>query len=54
MNTNARVTVARTADRLAPRLWLAFGVLALGAGIAALRPASAQEERRDGRDRRGR
>ena len=39
MNTRARVTVARTADRLAPRLWLAFGVLALGAGIAALRPA---------------
>jgi hypothetical protein len=44
MNTSARVTVARTADRLAPRLWLAFGVLALGAGIAGLRPASAQEE----------
>ena len=44
MNTKARVTVARTADRLAPRLWLAFGVLALGAGIAALRPAAAQEE----------
>ena len=44
MNTKAHLTVARTADRLAPRLCLAFGVLALGAGIAALRPASAQEE----------
>ena len=42
MNTRARVT-ARTAPWLSPRLWLTLGVVALGAGIAALRPAAAQE-----------
>ena len=43
MNTRARVTAARTAERLSPRLWLAFGVLALAPG-RRLRPAAAQEE----------
>src|SRR5688572_15097256 len=43
MIRNARVTAARTAPRLSPRLWLTLGVLALGAGIAALKPAAAQE-----------
>jgi len=42
MNTKARVTATRTAPWLAPRLWLAFGVLAVGA-LIALRPADAQE-----------
>jgi hypothetical protein len=40
---NTRRTAARTAPALSPRLWLALGVLALGAGVAALRPAAAQE-----------
>ena len=43
MNTRARTTAARTAPWLSPRLWLTLGVVALGAGIAALRPAAAQE-----------
>jgi hypothetical protein len=42
---NTRRTAARTAPApsLSPRLWLALGVLALGAGLLALRPAAAQE-----------
>ncbi len=43
MNTKARVPATRTAPWLAPRLWLAFGVLAVGALVAAVRPADAQE-----------
>ena len=42
MNMKAPVTVVRTAPWLAPRLWLAFGVLAVGA-LLALRPAAAQD-----------
>ena len=44
MNTNARSTATRTLARLAPRFWLAFGVLAFGGALAAWRPAAAQEE----------
>ena len=44
MNMKAPVTATRTAPWLAPRLWLAFGVLAVGA-LIALRPAAAQERR---------
>jgi hypothetical protein len=43
MNTKARMTAARKAEWLSPRLWLALGVLAIGAGVAALKPAGAQE-----------
>jgi hypothetical protein len=43
MTSNTRRSMARTAPRLSPGLWLTLGVLALGAGIAALRPAAAQE-----------
>ncbi|HET7609055.1 MAG TPA: DUF3300 domain-containing protein, partial [Gammaproteobacteria bacterium] len=43
MDTQARFRSTRAVPWLAPRLWLAFGVLALGAAIAALRPAAAQE-----------
>src|SRR5688572_23311803 len=43
MIRKARETTAGTAPWLSPKLWLTLGVLALGAGIAALRPASAQE-----------
>jgi hypothetical protein len=42
MDTHAR-SRTRPVSRLAPRLWLAFGVLAAGAAIAALRPAAAQD-----------
>ena len=42
MDTKAR-PMTRAAPSLAARLWLAFGVLAVGAAIAALRPAAAQE-----------
>src|SRR5688500_2861762 len=42
MDTQAR-SRTRPVSRLAPRLWLAFGVLAAGAAIAALRPAAAQD-----------
>ena len=43
MDTQARTNVIRQSQWLAPRLWLAFGVLAVGAAIAALRPAAAQD-----------
>jgi len=43
MDTQARTNAIRKAPWLAPRFWLAFGVLALGGAIAALRPAAAQE-----------
>jgi hypothetical protein len=42
MNTKARPT-PRAVPSLAARLWLAFAVLAVGAAIAALRPAAAQD-----------
>jgi hypothetical protein len=42
MDTKARSTT-RAVPWLAPRLWLAFGVLAIAAAAAALRPAAAQE-----------
>jgi hypothetical protein len=42
MDTQARPTT-RAVSWLAPRLWLAFTVLAVAAAIAALRPAAAQE-----------
>jgi hypothetical protein len=43
MDTQARFRSTRAVPRLAPRLWLAFGVLAIGAAIAGLRPAAAQD-----------
>jgi len=43
MDTNARLDATRAVQRLAPRFWLAFGVLAIGAAVAGLRPAAAQE-----------
>jgi hypothetical protein len=43
MNTKARITATRTAPWLAPRLWLALGVLAAAASMAS-RPAFPQEE----------
>ncbi|HXS80660.1 MAG TPA: DUF3300 domain-containing protein, partial [Gammaproteobacteria bacterium] len=43
MDTHARSHSARAVPWLAARLWLAFGVLAIGAAIATLRPAAAQE-----------
>ena len=45
MDTKARLnaTRARAVPRLAPRFWLAFGVLAIGAALAVLRPAAAQD-----------
>lgn len=43
MDTQARSNAIRKAPRLLPRMWLAFGVLAIGAAIAALRPAAAQD-----------
>jgi hypothetical protein len=43
MDTQARSRSTRAVPWLAPRFWLAFGVLAIGAAIAALRPAAAQE-----------
>src|SRR5687767_629963 len=42
MDTQARLTT-RAVPRLAPRLWLAFAVLAVAAAIAAQRPAAAQD-----------
>jgi hypothetical protein len=42
MNSRAHVSAAHWAQWL-PHLWAALGVLALGAGIAASRPAAAQE-----------
>jgi hypothetical protein len=42
MDTQARPRT-RAVRRLAPRLWLAFAVLAAAAAVAALRPAAAQE-----------
>ena len=43
MDTQARSRSTRAVPWLAPRFWLAFGVLAIGAAIATLRPAAAQE-----------
>ena len=43
MDTQARSHSARAVPWLAARFWLAFGVLAIGAAIATLRPAAAQE-----------
>jgi hypothetical protein len=43
MNTRASKIGARTAPWLSPRLWLALGVLAAAAGIAAVRTAQAQD-----------
>jgi hypothetical protein len=42
MDTQARPTT-RAVPKLAPRLWLAFAVLAMAGALAALRPAAAQE-----------
>ncbi|HSC16383.1 MAG TPA: DUF3300 domain-containing protein [Gammaproteobacteria bacterium] len=42
MDTQARPTT-RAVPRPAPRLWLAFAVLAVAAAMAALRPAAAQD-----------
>jgi hypothetical protein len=42
MDTNTRVTAARITVRRTPWLWLAAGVVALGAAIA-MRPAAAQQ-----------
>jgi uncharacterized protein DUF3300 len=52
MDTQARFRSTRAVPWLAPRLWLAFGVLALGAAIAALRPAAAQENLADAEELR--
>jgi Protein of unknown function (DUF3300) len=43
MDTQARSNATRATSWLAPRFWLAFGVLAIGAAVATLRPAAAQE-----------
>lgn len=43
MDTQARSRSTRAVPWLAARLWLAFAVLAIGAAIATLRPAAAQE-----------
>src|SRR5688572_15635682 len=43
MDRQPRTHAIRRAPWLAPRLWLAFGVLAIGAAVTALRPAAAQE-----------
>ncbi|HWN39101.1 MAG TPA: DUF3300 domain-containing protein, partial [Gammaproteobacteria bacterium] len=43
MDTKARLNATRAVPRLAPRFWLAFGVLAIGAALAVLRPAAAQD-----------
>lgn len=43
MDTQARSNATGTTPWLAPRFWLAFGVLALGAAVTALRPAGAQD-----------
>src|SRR5688572_27960356 len=44
MDTHARSNATRAVPWLAPRYWLAFSVLAIGAAIAALSPAEAQDE----------
>lgn len=44
MNSKVSRTVARPAEWLSLRLWLALGVLVAGTAIAWLRPAAAQEE----------
>src|SRR5262245_12008754 len=43
MDTKARLNATRPVPWLAPRCWLAFGVLAIGAALAVLRPAAAQD-----------
>lgn len=43
MDTKARFNATRAIPWLAPRFWLAFGVLAIGAALAVLRPAAAQD-----------
>src|SRR5690242_1607018 len=43
MDTQARSRSTRALPWLAPRLWLAFGVLAIAGAIAGLRPAAAQD-----------
>jgi hypothetical protein len=43
MDTQARSRSTHALPWLAPRLWLAFGVLAIGAAIVGLRPAAAQD-----------
>jgi hypothetical protein len=43
MDTKARLDATRAVSRLAPRYWLAFGVLAVGGALAMLRPAAAQD-----------
>jgi hypothetical protein len=43
MDTQARTNAIRKAPWLAPRLWLAFGVLGVAAAVTALQPATAQE-----------
>ncbi|HEY3518223.1 MAG TPA: DUF3300 domain-containing protein [Gammaproteobacteria bacterium] len=43
MHTKARLNATRAVPWLAPRFWLAFGVLAIGAALAMVRPATAQE-----------
>ena len=43
MDTQARSRSTRAVPWPAARLWLAFGVLAIGAALAALRPAAAQD-----------
>jgi hypothetical protein len=43
MDTKARLDATRAVPWLAPRFWLAFGVLAIGAAFAVLRPAAAQD-----------
>ena len=46
MNTQARSNAARTAPWLAPRLWFAFGVLALGARSPRYAPRPRRRRRR--------
>src|SRR5512134_1121246 len=43
MDTKARLNATRAVPWLAPRFWLAFGVLAIAAALAVLRPAAAQD-----------
>jgi hypothetical protein len=43
MDTKARLNATHAVPWLAPRFWLAFGVLAIGAALAVLRPAAAQD-----------
>jgi hypothetical protein len=44
MSTQARSNATRIVPWLAPNYWLAFSVLVIGAAVAALQPAEAQEE----------